>query len=113
MSEVEIHNLYTTYFGSSKSNSNDYVGALGLGSKSPFAYTESFTVESSKDGIRNVFSCFLNDSSMPVLSKVISTECEISGTTITVPVNENDISDSKRMMRLFILYLVNLIIPII
>lgn len=92
MSEIEIHQLYTTYFGSNKSDSNEYTGALGLGSKSPFAYTDQFTVESAKDGVKNVFTCFLDESSMPTLSKVATMPSKRNGTKVTVPVNENDIS---------------------
>lgn len=39
-----VMNLYTTYFESTKTESNDQIGALGLGSKSPFSYTDSFSV---------------------------------------------------------------------
>ena len=44
--------LYTTYFRSTRNNSNDSVGCLGLGSKAPFAYTDSFTVEAYLNGIK-------------------------------------------------------------
>lgn len=46
----QVNNIYTTYFESTKTNSNDYIGALGLGSKSPFSYTNNFTVTAIKDG---------------------------------------------------------------
>ena len=48
----EIENLYTSYGYSSKENSNNMIGCLGLGSKSPFAYTESFSILSRKEGIQ-------------------------------------------------------------
>ena len=44
LSDSDVYELYTTYFGTNKSNSNLFIGALGLGSKSPFCYTEGFTV---------------------------------------------------------------------
>jgi len=37
LSHDEVMQIYTTYFESTKTNSNDFVGALGLGSKSPFS----------------------------------------------------------------------------
>ena len=46
----QVTNLYTTYFESTKTDSNEFIGALGLGSKSPFSYTENFTVTAIKDG---------------------------------------------------------------
>ena len=44
MSHEDVMSLYTTYFGSNKRNSNSLNGCLGLGSKSPFAYTNQFWV---------------------------------------------------------------------
>ena len=41
----QVTNIYTTYFESTKTGSNDFIGALGLGSKSPFSYTENFTLQ--------------------------------------------------------------------
>ena len=38
LSKEDCMSLYTTYFRSDKTDSNDSVGCLGLGSKSPFAY---------------------------------------------------------------------------
>src|SRR6185436_18340980 len=56
-----VVNIYTTYFESTKTNSNDFIGALGLGSKSPFSYTENFTVTAIKDGTKRIYSAFIND----------------------------------------------------
>jgi len=44
MSHGDVKNLYCGYFNSSRNRSNEYTGAMGLGSKSPFSYTEGFTV---------------------------------------------------------------------
>ena len=64
----QIVNIYTTYFESTKTNSNDYIGALGLGSKSPFSYVENFTVTAIKDGRRGVYTAFINDSGVPAIA---------------------------------------------
>lgn len=61
MSEEEIDKIYTTYFESTKTESNDYVGCLGLGSKSPFCYTDTFSVMSIQNGIKLVYTCFLEN----------------------------------------------------
>lgn len=70
LSEDDVYNLYTTYFQSSKTDSNDYIGALGLGSKSPFSYTQSFTVTSRFDGKRKVYSAFLTEEGLPSIVKM-------------------------------------------
>jgi HSP90 family molecular chaperone len=50
LSQRDMESLYTTYGASNKNDSNDFVGCLGLGSKSPFAYTKSFTTSSYFNG---------------------------------------------------------------
>lgn len=66
----QIEGLYTTYFQSTKDESNDYIGALGLGSKSPFSCTKEFTVTSYKNGIMYVYLIkSIND--IPTFSKLI------------------------------------------
>ena len=50
LSQKDMEELYTTYGASNKNDSNDFVGCLGLGSKSPFAYTKSFSTISYHNG---------------------------------------------------------------
>jgi hypothetical protein len=65
LSHDEVINVYTTYFESTKADSNDFIGALGLGSKSPFSYTDNFSVIAIKDGMKGVYSAFINDHGVP------------------------------------------------
>lgn len=65
LSNDDVVNIYTTYFESTKTSSNDYIGALGLGSKSPFSYTENFSVTSVKDGKKGIYSAFINNQGLP------------------------------------------------
>ena len=51
----QVKNIYTTYFESTKTDSNAYIGALGLGSKSPFSYTDNFTVTAVKNGRKGIY----------------------------------------------------------
>ena len=70
LSEEDIYSLYVSFFSSSKTDSNDYIGALGLGSKSPFSYTNSFIVTSRFGGMKKVYSAFLTDEGMPSIVKM-------------------------------------------
>ena len=47
----QVTSIYTTYFESTKTDSNAFIGALGLGSKSPFSYTDNFTVTDTRESI--------------------------------------------------------------
>lgn len=93
LNEEDIVDLYSTYFASTKSNSNDFIGALGLGSKSPFSYTDTFTVVSYNGGMVRGFTAML-DGGEPALRKVFEEEMkegEKTGIEITVPVKQPDI----------------------
>lgn len=68
LTDKEIHSLYTTYFASSRTRSNDFTGALGLGSKSPFAYADQFTVISTKNGRKRTYTCFVGPNGVPKVS---------------------------------------------
>ena len=58
LSHEDCMEIYTTYFHSTKTDSNDYVGALGLGSKSPYSIADSFTVTSWFNGEKRVYSAY-------------------------------------------------------
>lgn len=64
----QVVNIYTTYFESTKTGSNDFIGALGLGSKSPFSYTDNFTVTAVRDGRKGIYTAFINERGVPAIA---------------------------------------------
>ena len=44
------------------------LGVLGLGSKSPFAYTDQFTVESFQGGTKRTYTAYKNEDGNPVFA---------------------------------------------
>lgn len=92
LSDEQVKNVFTTYFESTKTESNDQIGAMGLGSKSPFAYTDAFEVFARQDGVQNQYTCFLNQSGAPeifLIEQIVDPTLE-NGVTIKVPVKKND-----------------------
>lgn len=88
--------IYTTYFGSTKSESNDETGGLGLGSKTPFIMSKSFTVHSYYNGMDYMWHSFVNDNGEPdvmLLNEKPTTEP--NGLLVIVPVGHG-ISDTER-----------------
>ena len=71
LSHDQVTNIYTTYFESTKTASNEFIGALGLGSKSPFSYTDNFTVTAIKDGVKGVYTAFINEAGVPSIAKMM------------------------------------------
>lgn len=91
LSREEVEQIYTTYFESTKADSNELVGGLGLGSKSPFAYTQSFSVIARKDGIENTFVAFIGANGMPQISCLNTTNTDkCNGVRVEVPVAQGD-----------------------
>lgn len=64
--------LYSTYFRSTKEDSNDYVGAFGLGSKTPLAYTDNFLVTNRFEGTKRIYNIMTNEDNEPQISLMMS-----------------------------------------
>ena len=91
MSDDDVRHLYTTYFSSTKTGSNDFIGALGLGSKSPFSYADSFVIVSYFNGKASSYLAFKDGKGRPQITNTgsIDTE-EENGIRIKVPVQAGD-----------------------
>jgi len=97
LSPDDVLEMYSTYFASTKTGSNDVTGCLGLGSKSPFAYTDSFSVETRWNGTLTVFSCFYNEAGIPSIV-ILGDEDgmptdEVNGVTVKMAVNDGDMRE--------------------
>ena len=91
LSEKDIYDIYVSFFTSTKVESNDYIGALGLGSKSPFSYTQTFTVTSRFDGMKKIYTAFLTDEGMPSIIKMSEEAYDgPTGLDVQVAVKSND-----------------------
>lgn len=96
ISHEDMLELYTTYFSSTKTNSNEFIGALGLGSKSPFSYVNSFNINSYHNGMLRSYSAFINDEGLPniVLLMEINSH-DKSGLEVEFIVNSDDMYSFK------------------
>ncbi len=91
LSPKDIEHLYTTYFESNKTESNDFTGCLGIGSKSPFAYTDSFQVISYFDGKKHTYNCFKGEEGFPKVALMDTQNTdEDNGLEIIIAVKKND-----------------------
>lgn len=97
LSREELEGIYFNFFASTKEDSNEYTGFIGIGSKSPLCYnTKSFNVESWKDGKHYIYLCNIGDGGVPDYNFVLEEESnEPSGLKIQVSVNPNDIDEFK------------------
>lgn len=91
LSKENVETIYTTYFESTRNNSNDFTGALGLGSKSPFAYTDMFTVTSYHEGTMYVYSAFKGETGEPSIALVSETKTnKPNGLEIRIAIKPGD-----------------------
>lgn len=92
MTYDDMVNIYTTFFKSTKNDSNDSIGGFGIGSKSPLAYADYFIATSVKYGKKNIIMTSKNNDipSYQVMLKNVDTD-NSSGTTIRIPIEENDV----------------------
>lgn len=76
-------------YSSSKQNTNQAVGAYGIGSKSPFAISDSYNIETVKDGIKCSFQFFRSGRSLPQLMLLDESETdEPNGVTFRIHVRD-------------------------
>lgn len=84
----DVISIYTCYGASTKTNSNDVIGQLGLGSKSPFSLCNAFDVSSRRNGVENHYSMYKDELGMPSVAHLGScATTEPNGVTVKIPVN--------------------------
>lgn len=95
LSHEDVFYVFTQYGASTKRNSNNSVGQLGIGSKSGFAYSDSFTVISCYGGKRRTYVAVLDASEKGVINLFDEQDClpEETGLTIEIAVRKNDIQE--------------------
>lgn len=107
LSEDEITRIYTKYGKSTKRDSNEVTGALGLGCKSAFCYTDMFQIISWNNGTKTIYTSYIDESKRGKI-RVDHTEksTEPNGIQIVIPVTDkNDlhafVQEAKFVYRFF------------
>jgi hypothetical protein len=105
MTRDQVLNTFCYLGESTKRNSNEVTGMLGIGSKAGFAYGDSFLVVSYTKGTKVVYNCY-RDQGVPKMA-VMHTEQsdESDGVEIKIPVRREDIQTfvdrAERVFRYF------------
>lgn len=94
LSDQDMEDIYLWYGCSTKRDSNDFTGCLGIGRFAPLSYTTSFTVTSCMNGTKNIFNVFIDSSDNNQIAKIHSEPTkEPNGVEISVAVKDVDIED--------------------
>ena len=97
LSDNDVMKVYTQYGASTKRDTNSAVGMLGIGCKSAFAYTDSFTVTSWHGGKRRMYVAVLDESDAGEMRLMDESDCgDDTGIEIKVPVKQNDVFEFQQ-----------------
>ena len=98
LSEEDVFDVYTQYGSSTKRQSDDVVGCLGIGSKSAFAYADTFTVTSWHGGQKSIYVAVLDESNVGTMSLLWRGPCDPSetGVEVSIPVQAADCPAFRR-----------------
>lgn len=91
LSVDDIKEVYSKYGKSTKENSNDVTGMLGLGSKCALTYTGQFTITGYKNGLMTKAIVSKDDNDIPVFM-IVDTRAtnEPNGVEISIPVRDRN-----------------------
>jgi hypothetical protein len=91
LSRDEVEKVYTVFGASTRRDSNDFTGCLGLGSKTPFAYADQFTISSYRNGKKFIYSAFKNEENLPAISFMGEVDTDQpNGLEIHINIDPND-----------------------
>ena len=102
LTEQEVREIFCIYFCSTKTASNKAIGCLGLGSKSPFAVADSFTVTSWINGQKTVYSCYKDAKKSPQIARLTQEDSdEPTGIEVKMTVNGRSEEFKREAIRVF------------
>lgn len=95
MSKDTVFRVYASYGTSTKGNSNEQTGGMGVGAKAVFCYTDTFTVISWHDGTESTYVAYADgETGIPRIDLMASVPCAEgkTGVEVQIPVQLPDIS---------------------
>ena len=94
-----FEHIYTNVGNSTKADTNGQIGAFGLGSKTPFTLSDTFSVENWNSGRKTTWVCF-KDSGVPKVSKVYEDmhNTEPSGLKVSFSLTQDLEDEFKRSL---------------
>lgn len=91
ISPDRMSNIFIKYTASTKRNDNIQTGGFGLGAKTPFSYSDTFTILTNFNGVQYNYTCFIDETKVGKLALLSETPTEeANGTEIIIPVKPVD-----------------------
>jgi hypothetical protein len=76
LSDRDVRTIFAGIGISTKRNSNEVIGCFGIGSLSPYALADSFTVKSYHNGTVRTYTCYRDENRCPIVALLIEDETE-------------------------------------
>ncbi len=87
ISPDRMSNIFIQYTASTKREDNLQTGGFGLGAKTPFSYSDTFTIVTNVNGMQYNYACFIDETKVGKLALFSSsTTTAPNGTEIIIPV---------------------------
>lgn len=102
LSQEDVFGLYSKYGKSTKRNSNDLIGAWGIGKFAPLSYGDNFVCTSYHGGMKISYNVFVDENDDTKIVKLLEESSnEATGLEISVGVAENDIDAFREVTQKF------------
>ena len=102
LTRSEVYNVYCKYGRSTKRNSNDVIGQLGLGCKSGFAYNNTFTIVSHCEGMKTTYVAFIDQTGVGKVNELQSVPSDETGVEIQIAIRAADVDAIRdRIQKLY------------
>lgn len=102
LSQEDVFGLYSKYGKSTKRESNNYIGAFGIGKFAPLSYGDNFTCVSYHGGKKIAYNIFVNeDDDTKIVKLNEEASSEPTGLSIEVAISGEDISSFREKAKEF------------
>lgn len=98
MSHETVMDLFMTYGASTKRSANTEIGGFGIGSKSPYAYTDQYSMVVAHGGKQRTYGAYVDNNGIPTISllqEIDATPEWPTGVQIRIPVKSVDFNAFK------------------
>lgn len=105
MSKRDVIEIFSCYGESTKTETNDFAGAFGLGSKTPLCYSSSYNITSIHNNEKTSYVIYLDSNGYPSITELYSVKTiEKNGFEVFFGVDENDFNKFKNEVQIQLKY---------
>lgn len=99
MTREIFENIFAAYGESTKRHTDAFTGGFGLGCKTPYTMSDTFTVITSRDGIKTLGMFTRDEDDFGNADFMDLGETDETGTTITIPLSRNNVRAMEQAVR--------------